>query len=554
MAIMFPERLPDDVESDAERRIFDQFRDSFGDDFTVFAGVAWLSKKRGGGAFHGEADFVVAHPKHGILVLEVKGGGVEYDAQAGSWHSTDRHGNRNKIKDPFRQARNSMYVLRRKLNEATITAKYRYPTAYAVAFPDIHLEGDVGVGAPAEIVLDLSRTRQLKQSVINVYRHYRRREDDPGPDAIAALTELFGRSWKVETIVGAELDRGEILVRELTEKQYGLLDFLASRPRALIAGCAGTGKTPLAVEKARRLAQEGFRVLFTCFNSNLALWTERQFAGSDVVAKNFHSLCYEFAERAGCPIERGSDENDATFFARFPDALLDATKKSEERFDAIVVDEGQDFVDEWWVALTALLVDPEGGILYIFYDDNQKIYQRAGAMPIADTPFSLHENCRNTQEIHGAVMQFYDGSVPPICMGPRGEPPGIIMPAKGESERDAVVSRIDWLVREQQVRPQDIAILTPHGREHSVWRHSSSRHWPLTWDLRKGDEEVVCSSIYAFKGLERPVVVVTELQGVDRVNQAKLLYVAFSRARQYLYVAGLNLDAVQSLNDESRGD
>lgn len=61
MAIMLPERLPADVESDAERRLFDEFRDTFRDDFTVFAGVAWLTKERGRGASDGEADFVVAH-------------------------------------------------------------------------------------------------------------------------------------------------------------------------------------------------------------------------------------------------------------------------------------------------------------------------------------------------------------------------------------------------------------------------------------------------------------------------------------------------------------
>lgn len=231
MAIMFPERLPADVESDAERRLFEEFRQTFSDDFTVFAQVAWLSKQRGKGAFDGEADFVVAHPRHGVLVLEVKGGGVEHDAGADAWYSTDRHGERHAIKDPFQQARNSMYVLRRKLEEARPTAKYRYPTAYAVAFPDTRLEGELGVDAPAEIALDLSQTRELKQSLIDVYRYFRRQEADPGAEAIAALTDLLGQSWKIETVLGAELDQQETVMRELTEQQYRLLDYLGNRPR-----------------------------------------------------------------------------------------------------------------------------------------------------------------------------------------------------------------------------------------------------------------------------------------------------------------------------------
>ena len=239
MAIMFPERLPENVESDAERRLFDEFRRTFSDDFTVFAGVAWLSKRRGRGAFDGEADFIVAHPKHGILVLEVKGGGVEYDAQAGSWHSTDRSGMRHRIKDPVQQARDSMHVLRRKLAEAEPTARYRYPMANAVAFPDTHFELIPSVDTAGETLLDLPKVRELKQSIIDAYRYFSKEEADPGTDALAALTELLGRSWKVEILVGASLDAQETRVRELTEQQYRLLDYLGNRPRALISGCAG---------------------------------------------------------------------------------------------------------------------------------------------------------------------------------------------------------------------------------------------------------------------------------------------------------------------------
>ena len=72
MARMFPERLPAEVKSEAERRLFDIFKSEFSDDFVVFHGVRWLARRRGGGATDGEADFVVAHPHYGVLVLEVK--------------------------------------------------------------------------------------------------------------------------------------------------------------------------------------------------------------------------------------------------------------------------------------------------------------------------------------------------------------------------------------------------------------------------------------------------------------------------------------------------
>jgi len=118
LARMFPERLPADVESEAERRLFDIFKSDFGDDFAVFSQVRWLARRRGGAAADGEADFVVAHPRYGVLVLEVKGGGIARDAKTGVWTSKDRGGAEHEIKDPLRQSARSMYALRDKLCES----------------------------------------------------------------------------------------------------------------------------------------------------------------------------------------------------------------------------------------------------------------------------------------------------------------------------------------------------------------------------------------------------------------------------------------------------
>ena len=151
MARMYPERLPADVESGAERRLFEAFRTEFSDDFVVFSQVRWLARLRRDGAEDGEADFVVAHPRYGALVLEVKGGGVARDAQSGRWTSVDSKGREHEIKDPFKQASRSMYALRTKLRDAEATRRFEIPLAYAVAMPDVRIEGDLGVDAPEEV-------------------------------------------------------------------------------------------------------------------------------------------------------------------------------------------------------------------------------------------------------------------------------------------------------------------------------------------------------------------------------------------------------------------
>ena len=545
MARMYPERLPSDVESGAERRLFEAFRTEFSDDFVVFSQVRWLARLRRDGAEDGEADFVVAHPRYGALVLEVKGGGVARDAQSGRWTSVDSKGREHEIKDPFKQASRSMYALRTKLRDAEATRRFEIPLAYAVAMPDVRIEGDLGVDAPEEAVIDQERARNLKQAVIDVFLYRDGTPDEPGDDAIEALVSVFGKSWRVETTTGTDIERREREIRLMTEQQYQLLDMLGARRRALITGCAGSGKTMMAIEKARRLAHEGYRVLLTCFNKNLAQWMAAQLADEGVETRHFQSICARFAEKAEVPLVKDDRETDAEFFARFPDALLSAAEKlPDDRFDAIIVDEGQDFEETWWVALTSLLEHSDDSVLYIFYDDNQRIYTRHAEFPIQDEPFKLTRSCRNTKQIHDAVMLFYNSTAMPECIGPDGEAVKQITPAPGGSERAAVEKYIDELVTEQHVDPGDIALLTRKNRERSAWKTPAARPaWSATWELAEAQGKVLVSTIHSFKGMERPVVIVCELEEVDLHEDAELLYVAFSRARGHLAVAGLRLEA-----------
>lgn len=364
--------------------------------------------------------------------------------------------------------------------------------------------------------------------------------DSPGELAIEALVGVLGRSWQIEVPIGTELDREETIIRTLTEQQFIVLDILDSHRRALISGCAGSGKTMLALEKARRLADAGYSVLLTCFNKNLEAWLKSQVRHQPAItAHRFLSLCAVLLEEAGTPLTKSTEESDEAFFARFPDALLDGIGGIQQRFDAIIVDEGQDFTEEMWAALTSLLRDPAEGTLYIFFDDNQRLYHPEGTFPISTPPYHLTRNCRNTQEIHKAVSMFHQSATPPECIGPEGRKPHALEVPDGANERRCIEDHIRYLVDTEKVQPGEIAVLTRRSRERSAWdpppHHAS---WSATWDLSDCASKVICSTIHGFKGLERPVVIVCELQGVDVTKDVELLYVAFSRAREHLVVVG----------------
>ena len=124
---MFPDRIPqairDDMSRDAESTMYEALRDQLDDAWQAFAWVSWVLKKPSraqraeDGAREGEADFVLAHPEHGLLVLEVKGGVIHYDAATQVWTSASMAGTVRPIGDPLAQACRHRHALGQKLAE-----------------------------------------------------------------------------------------------------------------------------------------------------------------------------------------------------------------------------------------------------------------------------------------------------------------------------------------------------------------------------------------------------------------------------------------------------
>lgn len=548
MAVVFPSHVLDTTRSNAERRLFDLLETQLSSDFVVFHSVAWLSRDVQGMAQDGEADFVIAHPAHGVLVLEVKGGRILYDGVMGQWASVDRHGVIHDIKDPLLQAKNASYNLYRKVKDAPLTQEFRYTVRHAVCFPDVIVDQDLRLDLPAELVIDKTDLHDLRGRIEQIFAYWRSNQPagQPGLAGIDALIRLLAPQIKLRSFLGGEFESEAEQIKHLTEQQFDTLGLLTRERRAIIFGCAGSGKTMLALEKARRLANEGFAVLFICFNARLADWlraTTEFPQGVDVT--HFHQLCYDFARQASVnipPLESDAVQGDEEYFFDLilPQALLDAAELLGPRYDALVVDEGQDFNDSWWVALESILANPAQDIFYIFCDDNQNIY--AGAeqrYPFHSPSMTLSKNCRNTKQIHEIVTRYYRGVFPLKSQGPDGRPPEF-HPATSPSEIPALLRRcLHELVGKERVPPQEIIVLTPRSRKKSVLHDGMKLgNLTLSWQPPLEPGQIECSTIHSFKGLERPVVILTELDQLTHGDREMLLYVAVSRARHHLIVIG----------------
>jgi superfamily I DNA/RNA helicase len=310
-------------------------------------------------------------------------------------------------------------------------------------------------------------------------------------------------------------------------------------PRAAISGGAGTGKSVLAVEEARRLVDSGARVLFVCFNRGLATEVRHRLRGDCAISVfTFHELCAEMARCAGIPRPEAASETQL-FEEIYPELLMQAFEHlTEVRYDAIIIDEGQDFLPLWWTAIEAGLAPDGKQLLRIFYDSNQRVYQNVTQLPddVALVPIRLTLNLRNTRRIHELVRQHYTGHEIE-ALGPEGVEVRWIKADTPHELRKRISEYVARLKGVEQVSEGDVAVLL--SNEKALGEFAPTNRLGDLRTVRCDDQSeggIVVDSIRRFKGLERPVVIVAATQ--DTVVDKELPYVALSRARTHLVIVG----------------
>lgn len=531
MAKMFPDQLRSDVKSDAERHLYQVFKKQLSDKFIVFHSVSWQVQNLNNGARDGEVDFVIACPNLGILVLEVKGGKISYDGNADQWYS-----NHHAIKDPFKQACESKHSLLSLLKDKPFWKKHWIPIGYAVAFPDIKVKGGLPLHAPCEIILDGSQLTDLSawvQAVMNYWRGQNPAYSHLDTNRVEQLVKILRPSIIDSVLLPFENDEWKF--RDLVDKQFRILDFLAKHRRVAISGCAGSGKTLLALEKARRLNEQGFSVLLTCYNKALAQLLRYSLGHrQNLHIYTFHGICEKLSHQAGLATDNDQIPKDKLFKEIYPNLLIEAANRLNWRVDAIIVDEGQDFCEDWWLALKLLLHDPDHGIFYFFHDDNQNIFGSGWKPPLEEAPFALTENCRNTQKIHSYVRPFYSGSQLTTAPGPIGRDVEIHY-YTGDNELKNTLGRVlQRLVDDEKIATKDIVILTTRRKQ--ALQNQILGRFRVKADPDINNNEIRCNTIHYFKGLESPVVILVEIDLNNVPHLKNLLYVGASRARHHLII------------------
>lgn len=550
MARLIPKVEVETIKPKPERDAAAALISQLPDNVLVYHSYPWLNavhEERKTTLNEGEADFVIVIPELGFLVIEVKGGTIDYDNENRRWFRRLSNGHHKMIKDPFEQARRNTHALKERILLQCGGEAPRFAFGHAVFFPDCDYEGTPPPGADQATILTARDLPHLDRRIPAALRKWSRRaEPTPIPDdQLSGLKQALNSTFRLLSVLTRRIEEEEEGLVRLTDDQFRFLDFIQNQDRCLVEGVAGSGKTLLAFEQASRFAHRGLKTLLVCYNRALARWLRSRLdeKGAEFVdVYHFHGLCYGMCREAGLDFNPPDDDRQTFFREIAPDKLLDAIAIIGTRYDAVVVDEGQDFYPEWWPPLEFFCHRQEHAPFYLFYDPAQNLFVDEPEFPDLGRPFPLTTNCRNTRRIAEFCGAIHEAEI----RTHRSAPDGTEVRIQACPDAARQVSACDALVKELRkggVAAGQIVIQSPYRkqRDKSSFRDVTRiGGFPVVSDFEtwKAGEGILFSTIRSFKGLEADVVIMVD---VPKINTSRAFsradcYVGASRARHVLAI------------------
>ena len=554
MAKFFPESIhseqywantdPNDPKPDSEKLVYLKLKE-FSDDWTVIHGLRCHATTtitaRGKGKIDLppgrkdiESDFILIHPEKGVLFVEVKGGVISIDK--GLWYSTDRGGKRHKIKVPAVQAMNAMHgfnnYLSNNLEEPYGSGNLMASFAYCAVFPDIQLgKDDWAPNSPRSLMVGKEDFPNFEQRVYEILEGQTYKKPGAVLCRLIRTALMPSISIKRKRYSKGSVEIIEEQISRLTEAQFNGWAQLRANKRMIIRGIAGSGKTVIAEEIAKELSTEGLSVLLLCYNKRLREWIQEDLKGTDITVRTYHSLCKELCSKAGLDQPEFDEDYWDSGFQQF---FEDAVEVAGVTYDAIIIDEGQDFHENWFENLELLLEDSADGYFHIFTDSRQDIFRVGCKIPEQGAAYwDLPNIVRNTRQIGKKVIGVHGGKEK--ADGADGTEPlfkevstqkQLLKATKNEVEK-LFVSGND--ADDMKILCDDQSLVNALMAE-------------LTEKIGPHAKEIEVTTVGLFKGLESKfVVIILPLKEIDHDKQNEFRnrwYTGMSRAKAELTVIG----------------
>ena len=544
MAIMIPGmETKDDFNASGGELLLYELLQQLPDDYYIFHSTHWNEQRRRNEYSSrkyvqwGEADFTVFHPAYGFIIFEVKDGLISYSRERG-WIQINRNSGVAKTIDPMDQAeRSKYYFLDRIKSRFGGQSPYTFCSAvWFTAGDRANIEGSLPLNYKEEIVLwsnDLQSATSAEMAIRRIYRFYDARVVEPTEEMTAKVLDTLSPEFGVVQTIRSRTLAAKALFRRMTTEQMYLLDYLEEQDEAAIHGAAGTGKTIMAVQKAKSLAQTD-RVLFLCFNRFLKSHLEQSYGTST----NISFFTLDGLAGAFTGAFNGSPEERTDTITEF---LMD-WDEYELPFKHIIVDEGQDFID-MHLQLLHDIAQAHHGYFYVFYDRNQFVQgmNYPEWLDKMECRLILSKNCRNTKEIAITSTRPIGIDEDRIKMRREVIDDGAIKPNLFfVDDKPALKEYLSKLISKyiaSGLTDKDIVVLSMKPEGKSILTKDDLR-LPGNRVLAKEQSEdgILFTTVRKFKGLEAIAVICIDIDSETFENSKgrSVFYVGTSRAMTYL--------------------
>lgn len=536
MSIMIPDMPREYDPASLEGAMFDALR-TLPDDYYVIHSFKNVFVKDN--ILHeGETDFVIFAPKYGILCVEAKAGHVGY--KEGNWKYSN--GKNMKHGGPYNQAANNKWSLLDTINTSSLSCiTNRCKLLHAVWFPSINESEFSRIHFPAEADRAITMTMEALASpekyvkqIFNISLYKDIETDLSNSEVQFLINNILCPEFNVFPAIGLNNKLKKNVFHRLLKEQENILNFLVEQRTAVINGAAGTGKTMIAIEKAKRHSIEKERVLFLCYNTYLKEFLQKNYCNEYIDYYTISGFACKLCDTRTPNYDLAKEKiEDMYLMGSFP-------------YVHVIVDEGQDFGKEdieesdiLQIIHDTIMDKNDDSSFYVFYDKLQLIQAKHVPSYIsdADCKLTLYRNCRNTENIAITSLkpitqrkpQLYEGAVT-----------GVPATIHFGTDPDCIIKKIEMLIDDLKGEEiSDIVILTCKTEENSILGSISK-------DGKFNRKQF--TTCRKFKGLEADAVILIDVtKETFSDEQRQLYYVGASRAR-------LKLDILTQMTEQECKD
>lgn len=565
MARMIPPYLSEDVQSPGEKALFFKLRDDPATKDWIVLHSLFVAEhpKR----ISGEIDFVVIVPNYGVLCLEVKAGNVS--RKNGMWVYGEGSNAKTSGVGPFRQASDSMHKIRTYLCDKDTELKnimfFSGVLFTARIFdeesPEWHEWQYADRNSFSRKPISLICTNILKSAHAYVSKcgtsaWYDNKLSRPTVEQATRMMELLRGDFEYFISPEEKVHDLECSIKRYTEEQFKALDLLGLNDRVLYKGPAGTGKTFLAMEAARRSVLSGNRTLLLCYNNLLGKWlientgSLKNDNNNQFIVGTLHKFLLSISG------QRAAGSNSQEFWNNeLPSIVIDRCLNGVIKapmFKYLIIDEVQDITSDLCLDVLDLLLEGglSGGKWAMFGDfERQAIYKNNSNSSGEDienrikersqyyTQYPLRINCRNDESIAIGVELSCHLSPGYTDYLHHGGDKGVeaIFYNTSKEQLTGLRNIVRQLKSTEKYPADSIVVLSSKRDEECSARmleevDETGEYIPIR-SSGGPDGQIGYSTIHSFKGLESPVVIITDINRITGEQYEALLYVGMSRAR-----------------------